>query len=134
MRLTERVLFVFVLLAGTQFYNILVNFNIIGFYIAFGVPVIGAALARLSGKWRPGPFNLGRWGAPITYIASLWIIFETVNVAWPRTSPDVPWFISWASVLTTVVLGLIGAAIYLSVRKGIAAPIGERFADQPPAQ
>ena len=125
---------VFVLLAGTQFYNILVNFNIIGFYIAFGVPVIGAALARLSGKWRPGPFNLGRWGAPITYIASLWIIFETVNVAWPRTSPDVPWFISWASVLTTVVLGLIGAAIYLSVRKGIAAPIGERFADQPPAQ
>ena len=101
----------------------LVNFNIIGFYIAFGVPVIGAALARLSGKWRPGPFNLGRWGAPITYIASLWIIFETVNVAWPRTSPDVPWYISWASVLTTVVLGLIGAAIYLSVRKGIAAPI-----------
>jgi hypothetical protein len=33
-----------------------------------------------------------------------------------------------------VVLGLIGAAIYLSVRKGIAAPIAERFADKPPAQ
>ncbi len=84
--LTAVAAIVFVLLAGTQFYNILVNFNIIGFYIAFGVPVIGAALARLTGKWKPGPFNLGRWGAPITYIASLWIIFETVNVAWPRTS------------------------------------------------
>ena len=77
---------VFVLMAGTKFYSVLVNFNIIGFYIAFGVPVIGAAIARLTGKWRPGPFNLGRWGAPVTYLASLWIIFETVNVAWPRTS------------------------------------------------
>ena len=63
------------------------NFNIIGFYIAFGVPVVGAAIARLTGKWTPGPFNLGRWGAPVTYLASLWIIFETVNVAWPRTQP-----------------------------------------------
>src|SRR6201991_2000451 len=130
--LTAVAAIVFVLLAGTQFYNILVNFNIIGFYIAFGVPVIGAALARLTGKWKPGAFTLGRWGAPIPYIASLWIIFETVNVAWPRTSPDVPWYISWASVLTTVVLGLIGVAIYLSVRRGIQAPIAERFADTPP--
>ena len=88
-----------------EFYNILVNFNIIGFYIAFGVPVIGAAMPRLTGKWTPGAFNLGRWGAPITYLASVWIIFETVNVAWPRTQPDQPWYINWASVLTTAVLG-----------------------------
>ena len=100
----------FILLAGSQFYNILVNFNIIGFYIAFGVPVIGAAVARLTGKWKPGPFNLGRWGAPVTYLASLWIIFETVNVAWPRTPPDQPWYINWASVLTTVVLAVVGDA------------------------
>jgi amino acid transporter len=132
--LTAIVAIVFVLLAGTQFYSILVNFNIIGFYIAFGVPVIGAALARLTGKWRPGPFNLGRWGAPITYIASLWIIFETVNVAWPRTQPDQPWFINWASVLTTVALAVVGGLIYLSVRRGIQAPIAERLAGTPPPQ
>ncbi|MGZ6777354.1 MAG: APC family permease [Mycobacterium sp.] len=132
--LTAVVAIVFVLLAGSQFYNILVNFNIIGFYIAFGVPVIGAALARLTGKWKPGPFNLGRWGAPVTYLASLWIIFETVNVAWPRTLPDQPWYINWASVLTTVVLAVVGMAIYLSVRRGIKAPIGERLAATPPPQ
>lgn len=132
--LTAVVAIVFVLLAGTQFYSILVNFNIIGFYIAFGVPVIGAALARLTGRWRPGPFTLGRWGAPITYLASLWIIFETVNVAWPRTQPDQPWYINWASVLTTAVLAVIGAAIYLSVRRGIQAPIAERLADTPAPQ
>jgi amino acid transporter len=125
--LTAIVAIVFILLAGSQFYNVLVNFNIIGFYIAFGVPVVGAAIARLTGKWRPGPFNLGRWGAPVTYAASLWIIFETVNVAWPRTQPGQPWFINWASVLTTAVLAVVGAAIYLTVRRNIEAPIGERL-------
>jgi len=130
--LTAVVAIVFILLAGSQFYNVLVNFNIIGFYIAFGVPVIGAAIARLTGKWRPGPFNLGRWGAPVTYAASLWIIFETVNVAWPRTQPGQPWFINWASVLTTVVLAVVGAAVYLTVRRTIDAPIGERLGHDAP--
>jgi amino acid transporter len=127
--LTAVVAIVFVLLAGTQFYNILVNFNIIGFYIAFGVPVIGAALARLTGRWKPGAFSLGKWGAPVTYVAALWIIFETVNVAWPRIQPGQPWYINWASVLTTLVLGVVGVMIYLSVRRGIRAPIAERFRD-----
>jgi amino acid transporter len=126
--LTAIVAIVFILLAGSEFYNVLVNFNIIGFYIAFGVPVVGAAISRLTGKWTPGAFNLGRWGAPITYIASLWIIFETVNVAWPRTQPGQPWYINWASVLTTVVLAVVGVAIYLTVRRNIEAPVGERFA------
>jgi amino acid transporter len=128
--LTAIVAAVFILMAGSQFYNVLVNFNIIGFYIAFGVPVIGAAIARLTGKWQPGPFNLGRWGAPITYVASLWIIFETVNVAWPRIQVGQPWYINWASVLTTAVLTVVGVAIYLTVRRDIAAPVGERFAKE----
>jgi amino acid transporter len=132
--LTAVIAVVFILLAGTEFYSVLVNFNIIGFYIAFGVPVVGAAIARLTGKWTPGPFNLGRWGAPVTYLASAWIIFETVNVAWPRTQPGQPWYINWASVLTTAVLAVIGVAIYLSVRKNIKAPIGERLADHAAAR
>ena len=55
-----------------------------------------------------------------------------MNVAWPRTSPDVPWYISWASVLTTAVLSVLGAAIYLAVRRNIRAPIAQRFADATP--
>lgn len=128
--LTAAVAVVFILLAGSEFYSVLVNFNIIGFYIAFGVPVVGAAIARLTGKWTPGAFTLGRWGAPVTYIASLWVIFETVNVAWPRTQPGQPWYINWASVLTTVALAIVGTAVYLTVRRNIEAPVGERFASQ----
>jgi amino acid transporter len=125
--LTAVVAVVFVLMAGSKFYSVLVNFNIIGFYIAFGVPVIGAAIARLTGKWRPGPFTLGRWGAPVTYLASLWIIFETVNVAWPRTQPGQPWYINWASVLTTAALAVLGLIIYLTVRHRIEEPIARRL-------
>ena len=125
--LTAVVAIAFVLMAGSEFYSVLVNFNIIGFYIAFGVPVIGAAIARLTGKWRPGAFTLGRWGAPVTYLASVWIIFETINVAWPRTLPGEPWYINWASVLTTVALTILGLAIYLTVRHRIEEPIAHRL-------
>ena len=63
----------------------------------------------------------------MTYAASLWIIFETVNVAWPRTQPEQPWYINWASVITTVALAVIGLIIYLSVRHRIEEPIAQRL-------
>ncbi|MQA94895.1 MAG: amino acid permease [Streptosporangiales bacterium] len=43
---------VFVLLAGSDLYAVLVNFTTVGFYVAFGVPVWGASLAHLRGRWR----------------------------------------------------------------------------------
>ncbi|MEW6638762.1 MAG: amino acid permease, partial [Actinomycetota bacterium] len=116
-----------VLLAGSELYSVLINFTTIGFYIAFGVPVIGAALAHLRGTWRPGAFSLGRWSAPVAYLATLWVTFETINIAWPRQAPGTPWYITWSMVITTIVLGAIGLLIYLSVRKRIEAPIGDRL-------
>jgi amino acid transporter len=125
--LTAVVAGVLVLLAGSNLYNVLVNFTVIGFYIAFGIPVLGAAWARLSGRWTPGVFSLGRWGAPITYFAALWIIAETVNVVWPRTQPGAPWYINWSMVITTVVLGVIGAVIYVNLRSRISEPLADRL-------
>lgn len=125
--LTAVVAGVLVLLAGSSLFNILVNFTVIGFYIAFGIPVVGAAIARLTGKWQPGAFTLGRWGAPITYFAAVWIILQTVNVAWPRTQPEQPWYINWSMVLTTVALGLVGVALYLRQKSRITDPVGQRL-------
>jgi amino acid transporter len=116
-----------VLLAGSELYSILINFTTIGFYIAFGVPVAGAALAHLRGTWRPGAFSLGRWSAPVAYIATIWVAFETINVAWPRQAPGTPWYITWSMVITTVVLGAIGIVVYSGVKGGIEAPIGDRL-------
>jgi amino acid transporter len=125
--LTAVVAIALVLLAGSNFYNILVNFTVIGFYIAFGIPVLGAAWARLTGRWTPGVFTLGRWGAPITYFAAVWIVVQTINVVWPRVQPGQPWYINWSMVITTVVLGAIGAVIYVSLRGRIAEPVADRL-------
>ena len=134
--LTGVVAAILVLLAGSELYSVLVNFTTIGFYVAFGIPVIGAAVARLRGRWTPGAFTLGRWGAPVTYLAALWIVAQTVNIAWPRPAPGVPWYVTWSMVITTGVLGVAGVGVYLAVRGRIKAPIAERLAagDGAPAQ
>jgi len=116
-----------VLLAGSDLYSVLVNFTTIGFYIAFGVPVAGAALSHVRGTWTPGAFSLGRWSAPVAYIATVWITLQTINIAWPRPIPGAPWYVVWSMVITTLVLGAVGIVIYLGVRGRIEAPIGDRL-------
>jgi amino acid transporter len=116
-----------VLLAGSDLYSVLINFTTIGFYIAFGVPVAGTALAHLRGRWTPGAFSLGRWSAPVAYTATIWITLQTINIVWPRPTPGTPWYITWSMVITTIVLGVLGIVVYLSVRGRIEAPIGDRL-------
>jgi amino acid transporter len=116
-----------VLLAGSDLYSVLINFTTIGFYIAFGVPVAGAALSHIRGTWTPGSFSLGRWSAPVAYLATIWVMLETINIVWPRPAPGVPWYVSWSMLITTIVLGAIGIVVYLSVRGGIEEPIGDRL-------
>ncbi|MFD0855443.1 hypothetical protein ACFQ07_24590, partial [Actinomadura adrarensis] len=104
---------VFVLLSGSTFYSVLVNFTTIGFYMAFGLPVWGSAIAHLRGTWRPGPFNLGRFSAPVTYLAAVWLAVQTINIVWPRDT-DQPWFIDWSMVITLGAIGIAGAVLYLA--------------------
>ncbi|KTC37592.1 amino acid permease, partial [Pseudomonas sp. ABAC61] len=64
----------------------LIAFGSGGFFMVFLI-VIGCALVhRLRGRWRPdaGVFNLGRWGLPVNLAAFAWLLFESINVAWPR--------------------------------------------------
>ncbi|MDQ1669646.1 MAG: hypothetical protein QOE40_1707 [Actinomycetota bacterium] len=126
--LTGAVAALLILLAGSKLYGVLINFTTIGFYIAFGCPVIGAALSRLRGTWTPGPFNLGRWGAPVTYAASVWIIAETINIAWPRNVEGQVWYLDWSMLLTTVALGAVGIVVYLRMKPHILDPYGQRIA------
>lgn len=102
---------VFVLLSGSALYSVLVNFTTIGFYVAFGIPVWGAALAHLRGNWRPGPFSLGRWSAPVTYAAALWLLAQTVNICWPRHTGQA-WYIEWSMLITLTVVLVAGIALY----------------------
>ncbi|TDC98061.1 amino acid permease [Actinomadura sp. 7K507] len=115
----------FVLLSGSTLYSVLVNFTTIGFYIAFGLPVWGAALLHLRGGWRPGSFSLGRFSAPVTYVAAVWLAVQTINIIWPRDTGDA-WYIEWSMVITLTAVGLAGAALYLGyARHRIGPAFGE---------
>ena len=35
----------------------------------------------------------------MAYLATIWVMLETINIVWPRPAPGVPWYISW-SMLT----------------------------------
>jgi amino acid transporter len=110
-------------LASTDLYAILVAFTIAGFYIAFGFPVLGAAAALLRGQWVVTPFDLGRFTAPTILAAAAWIIFETINIAWPRLA-SAPWYMDWAVALMVAFLGGLGVAIRAGLDRRVPLPDG----------
>jgi amino acid transporter len=111
-----------VLLVSTQsedIYFTLISFTVGGFYIAFAFPLIAAVLSRRSGRFATGAWNLGARAVPVAVLASLWAIFEFINIAWPRAT-DLPWYQAYGVVLMVVLIGLLGLAVYASVRDDVA--------------
>ena len=91
-------------------FTLLISASTAGFFLSYAMPVVGAAITRLMGRWTPGPVSMGRIGTAVTYLAAIWIVAETVNIAWPRNAYGV-WYLNWGIVLATVVLGVIGGAV-----------------------
>jgi amino acid transporter len=100
-----------VFISASKVYSVLINFTNAGFYTAFLLPVLGAAYARLSGRWSAGPWSMGRWGAVVTYVASLWLIAEIVNIAWPRETLYGTGLLRWSVLLMIGILTVAGVAI-----------------------
>jgi amino acid transporter len=98
----------------------LIAFGTAGIYVAFFLVALAALVARLRGTWVPtGQVRLGRLGVAINAAAVAWLAFETVNIAWPRTSlapPGAPGYQVWAAVIVLAVIGGVGAAYLLVAR------------------
>jgi amino acid transporter len=91
----------------------LIAFGSGGFYGVFLIVVCCALVARLKHPTppEPGVFSLGRWGLLVNSVAFVWLLLETINIAWPRASlapPDAPWFQVWAVILVFSSLAVIG--------------------------
>ena len=99
-------------------YSTLVLFAIAGFYIAFAFPLIALTRTRLAGKWKRGVWNLGSWGMPVTIVATVWVLFELINISWPRDD-TAPWYIQWGVVIMLIVLGGLGLIIWATRREQI---------------
>ena len=55
----------------------------------------------------------------INALAVAWLSFETVNIAWPRTSlapPGAPAYQVWSAVIVLAAIGAAGAAYLLVAR------------------
>lgn len=102
-------------------YTIMVNFTSGGFYLAFLFPLVGFLFALGRGAWRDGPFTLGRLTPVIAVIATVWAVFQFLNIAWPRPVYVDQRYLDWSVWLAVVVLGALGAGIYLSVRGRLVA-------------
>ena len=100
--------------------NTLITFGSGGYYITFWMVCVAALYARLSGRWVPaGRFSLGRFALPVNIAAVVWLTFEAINIAWPRTVLAVPgakFYQVWAIVLIFGVLSVIGL-IYVLVSR-----------------
>jgi amino acid transporter len=99
-------------LAMEKVYMTLVSFVVGGFYIAFLFPVAAALILHFKGKHEKGPFNLGRLSFAVTLVATGWLVFELINICWPRY-PDLPWYQNWGTILMIAILGVIGVFAYL---------------------
>jgi amino acid transporter len=123
-----------VLLISTQsedVYLTLISMATGGFYISFAFPVLGMLWVRLKRRWEPSTFSLGRWGMAVAVIASIWTVFEYINIAWPR-AVDVPWYQDWAVLVMTGIVAALGILAYLPGRSKMKAA-EQRLEEDPSA-
>jgi amino acid transporter len=81
-----------------------------GLYVSYALPITLGLVARHRGRWtRRGPWNLGRFGVAIGWVAVLWSAFVLVVCALP---PNTLSGVLLAAVV--VVLGLV----YFGVVRG----------------
>ncbi|PRI12601.1 APC family permease [Leucobacter massiliensis] len=98
----------------------MITFGTGGLYITFLLVVAATAFAMLTRRWRPlGSPRAERWFRTVVGIALAWLLFEVVNIAWPRpemASPSATVFEVWAVVLVFSVVAAITLVVIFAAR------------------
>jgi amino acid transporter len=101
-------------LGAERVFSTLLQISAAGFFISYGFVVISQLILHVRKRHAHGPFNLGKWSYPITAIASVWIVFEVINLMWPR-SPSLPWYQNWGVVTISAGLAVVGVIVFFLV-------------------
>ena len=107
-------------------YTLMLNFTSGGFFLSFLFPLVGFVLVNLRGRWRAGPFSLGKASLPIAVVALVWVAFEFLNIAWPRPFFTEA-FLNWSIWIAMLILSVAGTAIFLAIRRAIPVVTGVEF-------
>ncbi|WP_328461446.1 amino acid permease [Actinoplanes sp. NBC_00393] len=104
---------------NTTAYAAATSIAVIGLYIAYVGPVL---LRRLNPDFVPGPWNLGRWSAPIGWIAIVWVGIICVLFVLPTWYPFEWKTLNYTIVAVVVVVGAAAIWWFASARKWFTGP------------
>ncbi|KAL1740224.1 amino acid/polyamine transporter I [Schizophyllum fasciatum] len=92
--------------AGEQAINAIFSLSIVALYIAYAIPII----ARFTGDndFKPGPFYLGKWSFPVSFIAVAFMSVMSVVFFFPTTPHPAGADMNYAVV---VLGGVLGASV-----------------------
>lgn len=89
----------------------LISFSSVGFFVSFLFPILGVAIARARGNWHDDKdLYLGRAGRVVMWLALVWLLFQIVNVAWPRESGG-GWLTDWSTIIGGLGIALFGVVV-----------------------
>jgi amino acid permease (GABA permease) len=104
---------------NTTAYAAATSIAVIGLYIAYVAPVF---LRRRSDDFHPGPWNLGKWSAPIGWIAIGWVAVICVLFVLPTAGPVTALNFNYTIVAVIIVVGGATAWWFLSARNWFTGP------------
>jgi amino acid permease (GABA permease) len=91
-------------------YGAVTSIAVIGLYIAYVIPVL---LRRLNPQFRTGAWHLGRWSAPLGWVAVVWVVFIVILFMLPQYAPGTGDTFNYAPVAVLAVL-LLATAIWFA--------------------
>lgn len=99
----------------------IVSIGTVGLYIAYAIPIY--LRLRAGDGFEPGPWNLGRWGPLVGWIAVIWVGIITVLFFAPAFYPWLTLLtFNWALPAFALVMGTVGLWFALSARHWFTGP------------
>ncbi len=89
----------------------MITFGTGGLYITFLLVVIATAYAMVRRRWQPlATPRAERWFRVVVVVALVWLVFEVINIAWPRpeiAAPGASTFEIWAVLIVFSVVAIV---------------------------
>ncbi len=104
---------------NTAAYLAATSIAVIGLYIAYVAPVF---LRRRNPDFVPGPWNLGKWSAPVGWIAIVWVVIICILFILPTASPITATTFNFTIVAVAIVVGAATIWWFASARKWFTGP------------
>ena len=106
---------------STTAYGAVTSIATIGLYIAYVIPVL--LRRRLGDRFEAGPWNLGKWSAPIGWVAVVWVTAISILFMLPQENPITRDSFNYAPVAVGFVLLIATVWWFATARRTFKGPV-----------